>query len=151
MHLLYKIARADSAAHLAQQFARAPPHAALGSWETELQKMAGMELTTACFHGYVSAVSTALALDGVDVNEANSKGDTGLCLASENGHSDVVKLLLGAEGMEVNKPDSNGWTALHNAATKGHVDIVALLLDTEGIDVNQARANGEAALLRLCS
>ena len=147
MHLLYKVARADSAAHLAHQFARATPTVAVDSWETEQQKMAGMDLTTACFYGHVSAVSRLLALEGVKVNEANSKGDTGLCLASENGHSDVVTLLLDAEGMEVNKADGQGWTALHNAAAQGHVDIITLLLDAEGIDVNQARDNGETALL----
>ena len=62
-------------------------------------------LYNACCDGFAAAVSVVLEMEGVDVNDtvetADSRGGTGLYVASQLGHLDVVKLLLGAEEKKV--------------------------------------------------
>ena len=165
MHLLYKVVRADSPEHLAQQFAVAESNTntQAATWEVERKRKAEVTrqemaqsaqtvLNEACFYGYVESVRMALLeTDQVNVNEANSNGATGLCLAVENGHSDVVKLLLATKGIDVNQTDSDGLDALSIASEKGDVDIITLLLGSEGIDVNYARDNNGATALLMAS
>ena len=161
MHFLYKVARADSDKHLALQFAEAekvegrPESGA--TWMTEEKRMVektrkdvaeGGELVLyntcmACLHsfGFVAAVSVALEMEGVDVNQADANGTTSLSIASFNGHPNVVKLLLGMEGVDVNQVNVTGSTPIFYAAQKGHLDVVKVLLGAEGIDVNAAESS----------
>ena len=161
MHFLYKVARADSDKHLALQFAEAekvegrPESGA--TWLTEEKRMVektrkevaeGGELVLyntcmACLHsfGFVAAVSVALEMEGVDINQADANGTTSLSIASFNGHPNVVKLLLGMEGVDVNQVNVTGSTPIFYAAQKGHLDVVKVLLGAEGIDVNAAESS----------
>ena len=161
MHFLYKVARADSDKHLALQFAEAekvegrPESGA--TWMTEEKRMVektrkevaeGGELVLyntcmACLHsfGFVAAVSVALEMEGVDINQADANGTTSLSIASFNGHPNVVKLLLGMEGVDVNQVNVTGSTPIFYAAQKGHLDVVKVLLGAEGIDVNAAESS----------
>ena len=160
MHFLYKVARADSSEHLAQQFAvveKVKGRTESATWLTEEKRMVEkrrvkvakggkLVLYHACSGGFAAAVSVALEMEGVDVNATNSDGRTGLFAASRDGHSDVVELLLGVEGINVNQADEDGTTALYFASLQGHLDVVKLLLGAEGININQANNSGSTAL-----
>ena len=158
MHLLYKVVRADSAAHLAKQFAVAavdgrPENA---TWVTEekryVEKTCGrvkkgekLALFYACKDGFVAAVRVALEVDGVNVNQKHPTGQTPLWIASTNGHVEVTKLILTVDGVDVNQGEENGTTPLYQAAEKGHVDIAKLLIKAGAI-VNQAEKDGISPL-----
>lgn len=89
--------------------------------------------------------------DGIDINERNNEGDTGLILAVQNGSSAVVQLLI-KKRADVNAKNSKGETALMHASyannqnTEEHVKIVRLLLNTFP-DINIQDNSGRSALL----
>ena len=60
-------------------------------------------LFRACGNGNSEVVSTLLAKQGVDVNQARDNGATPLYIASHNGHSEVVTILLAKQGVDVNQ------------------------------------------------
>lgn len=71
---------------------------------------------------------------GINVDEANSAGETALMLSSMKGHIEIVKYLL-ENGADVNKFSRTQWTALCFAATRNHYDVVDILINA-GADVN---------------
>ena len=106
MHLYYKIVRAVSAAHLAEQFAVAKKRPKGATWASEEQRWlektraevakadANIALRNACASGFMKAVAVALAAEGVYPNQDDSEqGTTPLYIACENGHLDVVQAL----------------------------------------------------------
>jgi len=94
----------------------------------------------ASLNGHLDVVKLLLGAEGINVNQAEEDGCTGLYVASsEKGHLDVVKLLLGAEGINVNQAKNTGVTALSMATTSGHTDVVRLLLQQPNIDVNKGQ------------
>lgn len=72
-----------------------------------------------------SVVEALLAAPGIDVNVANSSGETPLMMAALKGQLERCQQLL-ARGAAVNK---SGWTPLHYAATGPAPTIVQLLID----------------------
>ncbi len=72
-----------------------------------------------------SVVEALLAAPGIDVNVANSSGETPLMMAALKGQLERCEQLL-ARGAAVNK---SGWTPLHYAATGPAPTIVQLLID----------------------
>jgi hypothetical protein len=65
----------------------------------------------------VSAVE-ALMASGVNPNEANDQGGTGLHVAAEFGHLDMTFALLRRDA-DPNVRDAHGWTPLHRAVASG--------------------------------
>ena len=79
------------------------------------------------------------ALNPLDVNVPNGRGDTALMLAAYHGHSRVIKQLLdaGANVNACNVKQAHGGTALMYACWMGHVSACRLLLASTDIDVHQ--------------
>lgn len=81
---------------------------------------------------------------GIQVNQADDKGETPLHSAAENDARTVVQLLLD-HGAEVNAADHQGNTPLHWAAMNGHVAVVEMLL-ISGAAINRKDLFGWTAL-----
>jgi hypothetical protein len=95
MHLLYKVVRADSAAHLHTQFAvnEVEGREKNATWSMEeirmveetrgeVEKGNKLALLNACFDGFPAAATLALeTMKDVDVNQANEDGATSLMSA----------------------------------------------------------------------
>ena len=140
MHLLYKIARAASADHLATQFAVQEGRAEDATWSTEEQRAVEevrrnveerFELTlwNACFDGFPKAVEAALEVEWIkrNPNRAGENGSTPLYIACQNGHLDVVRMLLSTEGIDPNRAKKDGRTPLYVACENGHLDVVRMM------------------------
>jgi hypothetical protein len=77
--------------------------------------------------------------DDIDVNAAESAGQTALFNSSLDGHIGIITFLLETKGIDVNKPETKyGVTPLCAASQNGHVEIVTMLVGAEGINVNQS-------------
>ncbi|MFC5045190.1 ankyrin repeat domain-containing protein [Aquimarina hainanensis] len=72
-------------------------------------------------------IATYLLSKGVNVDEADTSGNTALMGAAFLGNTAMVALLLNAKA-NVNLQNYNGATALHFASTFGKVDVVNTLL-----------------------
>ena len=73
-----------------------------------LQSQLVQQLTESARTGNVATVRKLLKMNGVDVNAANTNGDTALICAATNGEVEVVKLImdkLGLEGIEITSWD----------------------------------------------
>jgi ankyrin repeat protein len=57
-------------------------------------------------------VDSLLAVEGIEVNQADDEGATPLHAASQEGHQSVVDSLLAVDGIDVNKADDDGETPL---------------------------------------
>jgi len=82
---------------------------------------------------------------GVNVNQANKKGDTSLNYATYYGYEAIVKALLKA-GADVNQTNDKGNISLILAAKYGHEAVVKALLKA-GANVNQANEKGNTSLI----
>jgi ankyrin repeat protein len=91
-------------------------------------------------------VARQLIKGGVNVNQANTEGETALQLAAENGEASMIRLLLSA-GASGDAQNASGWTALHSAAYQGHHDAVDLLLEA-GVDASMLCTDGLTARQR---
>ena len=165
MHLLYKVVRAASDKHLAQQFLVAKEEegrAEGATWASEerraveeargrVEERGEAALFWACTGGFVKAVEVAMQAAGVDVNWADpDDGETALYQACAYGHLDVVRVLLAADGIQANQAIKNGSTPLYEACSKGHLDVVRELLGADGIQANQAQNDGQTPLSTSC-
>jgi serine/threonine protein kinase len=88
-------------------------------------------------------VQTLLAY-GVDVNQRDYSGQTGLHCAAGYGHDEVVTLLL-ENGADVQQKDNEEQTALYCAAGGGNLNVVEKIL-RNGADVQEIDAEGRTAL-----
>ena len=97
----------------------------------------------------VDAVKLVLGMDGVNVNEPNSGGQTFLFAQCFMGRSRNVALLLADPRVDPNLAESErGQTPLLTAANHGRVRCVALLLADERVDPNLPESNGRTPLYR---
>ena len=76
-------------------------------------------LYAALCNGYLKVVGMLLAVDGIQVNQADNKGWTPLNIACEQDHSKVVEMLIAVDDIEVNQADNEGDTPLISACQYG--------------------------------
>jgi hypothetical protein len=93
--------------------------------------------------GDVAKVASLLA-GGMDPNDTDDDGVTGLHKAALKGHLEVVKTLVEA-GADVDQAEYDGDTPLINASEFGHVDVVQYLVD-QGADASAESSQGYPAI-----
>jgi uncharacterized protein len=92
--------------------------------------------------GSPTAAEALLRHPRLDVEQANSAGETALMMAALHGREDWVRRLI-EQGAQVNR---SGWTPLHYAASGPATGLVALLLD-RGAEIEAASPNGTTPLM----
>ncbi|MBP3953900.1 ankyrin repeat domain-containing protein [Gemmata sp. G18] len=83
---------------------------------------------------------------GFAADEANSRSDTLLILATYYGHADAVEVILKQPKVGLGHRNKMGFTALDGAAFKGTVPLAKLLV-AAGADVNGASDAGKTPLM----
>jgi ankyrin repeat protein len=101
-------------------------------------------LNAASWNGDVITVKRLL-MRGVEINEANSDGQTALHYGAATGNDEIVEYLLRA-GASPNVQEKEGFTPLMYAAGFGYIEIVNALIGA-GADVNAKRIDDETALM----
>jgi hypothetical protein len=109
-----------------------------------VQKDLNKRLIRASCNGVLLEVEQLLA-QGANVNSANGKGFTPLCMAVRKGCVEMARLLIGA-GADVNLATNQGFTPLHIAAFEDHEEIVNLLINAEA-NVNSVAKEGRTPLV----
>ena len=99
-------------------------------------------LTLALRYENAKAAEALLAAPGVQVDAANSVGETPLMLAALRGRLDLMRRLI-ERGAAV---DRAGWTPLHYAASGPEPKAVAMLLD-RGAKIEAVAPNGSTPLM----
>lgn len=93
-----------------------------------------------------SVTVRALLRDGVDVNEAQGDGMTGLHWAALNGDEELAEMLLYAGANAGATTRLGGYTPLFLAAKRGSAPVIAALLDA-GADANVVASTGTTPLM----
>lgn len=91
-----------------------------------------------------AALSSALALPGVDVAAADSVGNTPLHIVAGTGAAALLPCLLNG-GSELESRNDYGWTPLQAAVVAGHLDCAESLV-AHGADVNVCNESGYSLL-----
>ena len=98
-----------------------------------LQSQQVQKLIESAKDGNIEQVRKLLKIPGIDVNQADSNGNTALMWAAANGRQEVVKELLQNKKVDVNQADSNGNTALILAAGNGQQEVVKVIMAKLGL------------------
>jgi ankyrin repeat protein len=99
-------------------------------------------LLVAVRDGSFEVAELLLSARQIQVDKANSLGETALMMAALRGHADWVGRLLD-RGAAINR---TGWTPLHYAASGPDPKLVGLLLE-RGAQLEAPSANGTTALM----
>lgn len=95
-------------------------------------------------------VQLLLPLPNVDINKADSRGETPLFRAVNYHNADIVRLLVSDPNIDVNKGNTREVSPLLLACYNGNDKIAELLLAKPDIDVNKANSRGQTPLIVLC-
>ncbi len=174
MHLLYKIARADTAEALCNDFRTiAAPDArsfdriqddALHEMKAFLAKTHDVNgqheelkgatmLWKAAELGHEKAVQEILSHPRIDPNKVRSDTQTTpLYIAAHRGHVEVVRALAGHPKIKINLgAEGINASPLFVASQEGHEMVVEELLRANNIDVNQPTCDGITSLCQACN
>jgi ankyrin repeat protein len=174
MHLLYKIARADTAEALCNDFRTiAAPDArsfdqiqddALNDMKEFLAKtddvnyqheeLKGMTmLWKAAELGHEKAVQEILRYPRIDPNKVRSETQTTpLYIAAHRGHVDVVRALAAHPNIKINVGALRiNASPLFVASQEGHEMVVEELMRANNIDINQPTSDGITPLCQACN
>ena len=116
--------------------------------------LADSECTSVCRGSnewYMITIRMLIVKFNVDVNFADSNGDTLLHGGCSKGDLDMVRMLLAEFRANVNCIDSRGWTPLHYACSGGHMDMVRSLIAEFKADVSCINSIGRTPLHYACS
>ncbi|XP_064597850.1 ankyrin repeat domain-containing protein 33B-like [Liolophura sinensis] len=95
----------------------------------EVDRSGRTGLSHACANGFTPAVEALSEVPEVDVNQADSEGNSPLIFAAQAGHTDVVRLLLNNfKKVRVDQANRLGFTPLLKAAIQGRTSCAKLLL-----------------------
>ncbi|TFK17521.1 ankyrin [Coprinopsis marcescibilis] len=97
--------------------------------------------------GSREVVTMLLAVEGVDYNWGDARGQTPLMLAAERGRDDVVGVLLELDGIEVDPTDNEGKTALAHAVLHDWVKICEALLKVGSVSADYTTSEGLTYLM----
>ena len=111
----------------------------------ELSGFSGLHC--ASFLGIVETVASLVEIEGCDINQTDSAGNTPLNWAARNGHEGVVKILLGRGDVNPDKSDNKSRTPLWWAASNGHEGVVKILLERDDVNPNKLDNYGQSPLL----
>ncbi|XP_041371501.1 putative ankyrin repeat protein RF_0381 [Gigantopelta aegis] len=100
-------------------------------------------LLVSCEKGYTQTARLLLNY-GVDIDTADTSGETALHRATINGKTDTVNCLL-ANGCDVDNARQDGCTALLLASKHGHIEIVELLIEQK-VKVDKCNYKKKGAL-----
>jgi len=103
-------------------------------------------LHCASFFGIVEIVAVLVQMEGCDINQIDSQGNTPLIWAAKNGHEGVVKILLARDDVNPYKPDNDGRTPLWRAAFNGHERVVKILLERDDVNPDKPDNDGKTPL-----
>ena len=118
-----------------------------GSWYSPCFDLQGVYLPLLYASSYnIPKITSALILEGADVNASNRSGWTPLMgmLMYHHERMDLVQLLL-KHGADVNARNADGDTAVIIAASNGKVQTVRILLDNAA-DMDAVSRKGNTAL-----
>jgi ankyrin repeat protein len=104
----------------------------------------------AAYWGYLNAVETLLATEGINIDVKDNSHVTALMAACSHGHVEIVKALLEAlkktPRFDINDKTISGMTALIWSCMHSHVEITKLLLTTPRISTHLKSNLGLTAL-----
>jgi len=103
-------------------------------------------LHCASFFGIVEIVAYLVKMEGCDINQVDSMGNTPLHWAAWNGHEGVVRMLLRQDGISPDKPDNCGRIPLHYASGRGREGVVKILLGRGAVNPNKPDSRGQTPL-----
>jgi ankyrin repeat protein len=107
-------------------------------------------LHRAVMNGYLSAVLTLLATEGIDIRAKNNYKATVLMYACRGHNVEIVKALLAAlketPNFDINDKDIDGDTALIRACMWNRVEVIKLLLSIPRINTHLKNNEGLTAL-----
>ena len=90
---------------------------------------------------HIEILKILLSIEGVNINIANSRGQTALWLACEKGHNEVVKLLLGLD------EEANSFVLQPNSKVEeGNLNTLLITNFQSNVDPNQFDQNGTSPL-----
>lgn len=115
-----------------------------------MEEESELELRKACESGDVDTVQRLIRdnVEDINIDCADSNGQTPLHFASYSGHTNVVHLLIHS-GANIHCTINIGCTPLHMACWQGHTDTVLLLLE-KGANVHRRTKFGRTALHGAC-
>ena len=102
-------------------------------------------LNRASIFGIDQIVACSVEVEGSDIGERGSMGNTPLAWAARNGHEAIVKILLGRDDIAPDKGE-DGKTPLLLAARNGHEGVVKTLLGRDDVDPNGLDQYGRTPL-----
>jgi len=103
-------------------------------------------LHCASFFGIVEIVAVLVQMEGCDINQIDSQGNTPLRWAARNGHEGVVKILLGRDDVNPDQPNNDGRTPLWWAAYYGYEGVVKMLLERDDVNPDKPNNDGRTPL-----
>jgi ankyrin repeat protein len=109
-------------------------------------RQAGTRLTAAVLNDDAATLRDLLDDVDLDVNDADSSGDTALHHAAGHGHLGLFEMLLARHDIDPNAKNIIGATPLARAVASGNDAIVRLLLARPDVDVNLVDAHRSTAL-----
>jgi len=95
-------------------------------------------LHCASLFGIDEIVAELIEVEGCDINQIDSTGNTPLLWATRNGNQGAVEILLGRDGVNPNKPNAHGQTPLCCAAKNGHERVVEILIGRNDVNPNKS-------------
>jgi len=103
-----------------------------GLYSTEPYLFCGLHY--ASLFGIDEIAAELAEVEGCDINQIDSAGNTPLFWAAWKGHEGVVEILLEWDDVHPDKPDNFGQTPLCCAAEGGHEGVVKILLGQGGVN-----------------
>ncbi|KAG0133874.1 hypothetical protein HOY82DRAFT_639180 [Tuber indicum] len=98
--------------------------------------------------GIDKLAATLVEVEGCNINQTDTIGNTPLWWAIRNRHEKLVEVLVGRSDLDPNKPDHDGKTPLHYAVENELEGVVKILLERSDVNPNERDHGGQTPLYR---